>query len=126
MPDFTPASPMIPMKKFLMLFVLMAVAGLALAPSLDAAGSHFGGLAGRVVDASGNAVPGAAVEVRVHTPSGHTYTARTHSDRRGRYSFHRVPAGPGVVRAHKQGVGRGRVRGAIIAGQVVRAQIVLN
>ena len=110
------------MKKYLLLVVL-AVAGLALAPSLDAAGSHHGALGGMVVDAAGNPVPGAVVEVEVHTPSGHTFHARTHSDPRGRFIFRHVPAGPGVVKAHKRGVGRGRVRGQVIAGQLVRARI---
>ncbi|MBC8329660.1 MAG: carboxypeptidase regulatory-like domain-containing protein [Planctomycetes bacterium] len=113
------------MKKYLLLLVL-AVAGLALAPSLNAAGHHFGGVAGIVLDSSGNPVPDAMVGVEVHTPNGRIYQARTHTDRRGRFSFQQVPAGPGVVKAHKRGVGHGQVRGKVIAGQVVRARIVLR
>lgn len=116
----------LPMKKYLILFVLLAVAGLALAPALDATSANVGGLVGVVVDTSGARVPGAAVNLEVTLPSGRVFTASTHTDRHGRFEFMRVPAGPGVVRAHKRGVGQGGLRGRIIAGQVVRARIVLR
>ncbi len=113
------------MKKFLILFLAATLAVIA-APSLDATASNTGGLAGIVVDTAGNPVPRAAVRVEIMTPSGQVFTARTETDRQGHFGFRRLPAGPGVVKAGKRGVGRGAVRGAIIPGQVVRARIVLR
>ncbi len=108
-----------------MLFLVLALAVVA-TPSLDATALNTGGLTGVVVDTSGNPVPRAAVRVEIMTPSGQVFTARTETDRRGHFGFRRLPAGPGVVKAGKRGVGRGAVRGQIIAGQVVQARIVLR
>lgn len=117
------------MKKYFVLALIVA-AGLLLAPLAQANGGPppppKGDLVGVVLDQAGNPVPAAVVEVQVQLPNGDRFHARTRTDRRGRFEFRRIPAGPGAVRARKRGVGSGVVRGRIVPGQVVRARIVLS
>lgn len=92
---------------FLLLPVLAVVGPLAPASGSSLAAAHDHAVLGLVSTVHGIPVPGAHVEISVRTPSGHDWTARTLTDRRGRYAFHRVPVGHGVVHAAHPRLGRG-------------------
>ncbi|MBC8405605.1 MAG: carboxypeptidase regulatory-like domain-containing protein [Planctomycetes bacterium] len=116
------------MTSIIRFFLVLSVAFLALPQSdAQAASAHrTGSLAGIVLDASGNAVADAHVQVEIHTPNGHVFNARMRTDRNGHFHLRQVPVGRGVVKAAKRGVGQGRTRISVKAGKTTRTRVSLS
>lgn len=113
------------MNKLIRLFLVLAVVFLAV-PTNDAqAAAHHptGAIAGKVLDSAGNPVKGAIVEIEIHTRNGHVFNARMKTDRDGKFGLRKVPVGRGTVKAHKQGVGRGKARVIVEKGKLTRVRI---
>ena len=84
-----------------------------------------GRVVGRVVDSNGDAVADASVQIEMTTRSGRTFKLDTRTDRRGRFSFDRVPESRGVIRAGKRGVGGDRERLRVKSGETSRVGLKL-
>ncbi len=113
------------MKNMIRLFLVLAVAFMAL-PTNDAqAAAHHptGAIAGKVLDSAGNPVKGAVVEIEIHTRNGHVFHARMKTDRDGKFGMRKVPVGRGMVKAHKQGVGHGKERVVVRKDKLTRVRI---
>ena len=85
-----------------------------------------GQIIGRVVDVNGDAVADAEVRIEMTHRSGRTFTLNTSTDRRGHFSFDRVPESRGVIRAGKRGVGRDRARVGVRSGNTTRVGLELQ
>jgi hypothetical protein len=115
------------MRILLTLALLSSASFVMQADTLTAATAAAPGqIVGRVVDANGDAVADAKVQIEMTHRSGRTFKLNTSTDRRGHFRFDRVPASRGVIRAGKHGVGRDRERVGVRSGQTTRVGLELH
>ena len=113
------------MKNLIRLFLVLAVATLALPTTEAQAAAHHptGAIAGKVLDSAGNAVKGATVVIEITDRHGNVFTARMKTDRHGKFGMRKVPVGRGTVKAHKRGVGHGKTRVRVEKDKLTRVKI---
>jgi Carboxypeptidase regulatory-like domain/TonB-dependent Receptor Plug Domain len=104
--------------------VITALAAASLAPSPTVAQSATATLSGTVVDASGAAVPRAAITV-VNEATGGRRTAETAAD--GRFSVSSLPPSSFLVVSEKEGFQKSELSGVVLeVGEQVTVQITLS
>lgn len=117
------------LRLFSLVALMAALVALALPAKVSADGDEDfvpGAIVGRVVDANGDGVAGAAVHLVFHSPRGTFVVGRTESGRAGGFEFPRVRPGHYVVKAEKRGVGSGAARAAVRSGESVRVRVQLS
>ena len=114
------------MKKNLMIFV--AVAALVALGFVGNDAIAQGGVQGGVIDAEGNAVPGATVVLhQIGRERGQRpYRAQVETDRAGRFNFGRVPVGNYNIMAGAEDLGRARDEIVVRQGQITRVRLQLQ